>query len=98
MSFRESEIKALIEFAVNTAFTNQAQSFEQKLKDIESRFAKTSVTVLEIELFRDAEIIPGVSCEETLDVGKSVPLRENMRRMSHGVRLLTQPIKCLRVM
>lgn len=61
MSFRESYKKALIEFAVNIAPSSQAQSFKQKLKDIERRFAKISVTVLLIELFKDAEIVPGVS-------------------------------------
>lgn len=60
MSFIESEIKALNEYTVNTAFTNQAQSYEQKLKDIKNKFAKTSVTVPELELFRDVEIIPDV--------------------------------------
>ena len=44
MSFIESEIKALIEFTVNTAFTNLAQSFKQKKKDADSRIPKTSVT------------------------------------------------------
>lgn len=73
MSFNQSDMKTLLEFAVNSALENQARVFEQKLLEMENKFRRTLVSAPEVEVFTDAVITPGVKCDETLDIVKSLP-------------------------
>lgn len=67
------QIRTLVDSAIQAALAVQRQTFEQQLKVIENRFNDFTVSTPEVETYKEISIIPGVKCDESLDIIKSLP-------------------------
>lgn len=73
MAITPDQLKAIVDTAINAALRVQKQSFEKQIEDLVKRVDSTSVRAPEIETFREIQIRPGTTCDESLDVVKSLP-------------------------
>lgn len=72
ISFNKEIMKALLEYAVHTALQSRELAFNKEIEDIKNEFKNILVFVPEVEVFKHDEIIPGIQCDELLDIAKSV--------------------------
>ncbi|KAH8245658.1 hypothetical protein KR038_010816, partial [Drosophila bunnanda] len=73
MALTSEQLKSIIEGAVASALAAQEKSFEQKLQEVQKRLGGANISTPEVETYKDAEIIIGIACSETLDIMKSLP-------------------------
>lgn len=67
------QIRTLVDSAIQAALAVQRQTFDKQLKLIENRFSEIVVSTPDVETYREISIVPGVQCEESLDIVKSLP-------------------------
>ncbi|XP_067620168.1 uncharacterized protein [Eurosta solidaginis] len=73
MAIEADQLKALVDTAVAHALSVQRESFEQRLATINQRLNDVSISAPPIETYSEAQIVPGIKCDEPLDIVKSLP-------------------------
>lgn len=73
MAITPDQLKTIVDTAITAALRVQKQSFEKQIEDLVKRVNDVTIKAPEIETFEEIQIIPGRSCDESLDVIKSLP-------------------------
>ena len=68
-----SQLEAIVRGTATSALAAQKVDFDAKLLELNSRIAGISMSTSPVEVYKEIEIRPNITCDEPLDVVKSLP-------------------------